>query len=233
MFKNRIANMSIKSFLQKKIKLLFNKWTFASFALLIAFIFFSNWIIISSAKKNIYNTVSETPNGNNVALLLGTSRYTTRGTTNLYFKYRINAASELYHLGKIKHIIVSGDNSLKEYNEPQQMLQALIQKGVPETAITLDFAGFRTLDSVVRGKKVFGQNKFIIVSQKFHIERALFIANKYDIEAIGFAAIDPPKKYSFKTNIREIFAKTKAVIDLYIIHKEPKFLGKKEKINIQ
>ncbi len=224
--------MSIKSLFNKIFKLFFNKWTIGSFVLLVVFIFFSNWIIISSAKKTIYSTVSETPEGNKVALLLGTSRYTVRGTTNLYFKYRINAASELYHSGKIKHIIVSGDNSLKEYNEPKQMQQALIQKGVPKSAITLDYAGFRTLDSVVRGKKVFDQNKFIIISQRFHVERALFIAYKYDIDAIGFAAQDPPEKYSLKTKIREVFAKTKAVIDLYIINKKPKFLGKKEIINI-
>ncbi len=224
--------MKIKSLFIKIKKLFFNKWTIGATLLLIGFIIFSNWIIIHSAKENVYDVVSNTPKDNNVALLLGTSRYTTRGTTNLYFKYRIDAAAKLYHTGKIKHIIVSGDNSLKEYNEPKQMLQALIEKGVPENAITLDFAGFRTLDSVVRCKKVFGQSKFIIVSQRFHVERALFIAAKYEIDAVGFAAKDPPEKYSLKTRVREYFAKTKAVIDLYIIHKKPKFLGKKEIINI-
>ncbi|MDG1476811.1 MAG: ElyC/SanA/YdcF family protein [Vicingaceae bacterium] len=197
-----------------------------------AFILISNWVIISSAKKSIYSNISETPSGNKIALMLGTSRYTVRGTTNLYFKYRVNAAVDLYRSGKIKHIIVSGDNRVENYNEPKQMQSALMSRGIPESAITLDYAGFRTLDSVVRCKKVFGQNKFIIISQKFHVERALFIANKYDIDAIGFAAQDPPGKYSTKTKIREIFAKTKAVIDLYIINKKPKFLGKKEIINI-
>jgi SanA protein len=222
----------MKLLLIKIKKLLINKWTISSFFLLIGFIFFSNWIIIHSAKESVYDSVIDTPNGNEVALLLGTSRYTRWGTTNLYFKYRIEAAAKLYHSGKVKHIIVSGDNALKEYNEPKHMLQALIKKGVPESSITLDFAGFRTLDSVVRCKKVFGQTKFIIVSQRFHVERALFIANKYDIDAIGYAAQDPPEKYSFKTRFREYFAKTKAVIDLYIIHKNPKFLGKKEVIKI-
>ena len=224
--------MTIKSIFNKIINLLFNKWTIGGFVLLIAFIFFSNWIIISSTEKKIYSTVEETPNGNEVALLLGTSRYTLRGTTNLYFKYRINAAVNLYKYGKIKHILVSGDNRLENYNEPKQMQSVLMERGIPEHAITLDYAGFRTLDSVVRGKKVFGQNKFIIISQRFHIERALFIADKYDIEAIGFSAQDPPKKYSTKTKIREVFAKTKAVIDLYLINKNPKFLGKKEVIKI-
>lgn len=222
----------MKSIILKIIKLLFNKWTIGSGLFLIAFIVFSNVIIIQSAKKSVYNTISETPTGNNVALILGTSRYTARGYTNLFFKYRIDAAVKLYNSGKIKHIIVSGDNSVKSYNEPKEMLKALMKRGIPESAITLDYAGFRTLDSVVRCKKVFGQNKFIIISQRFHVERALFIANKYDIEAIGFSAQDPPEKYSTKTRIREYFAKTLAVIDLYIIHKKPKFLGNKEIITI-
>lgn len=222
----------MKSILIKIKNLLFNKWTVGSFLLLVVFIFASNWVIITSAKQSIYNTVSETPNGNKVALMLGTSRYTVRGTTNLYFKYRINAAVELYNSGKIKHIVVSGDNRVENYNEPKQMQKALMSRGIPESAITLDYAGFRTLDSVVRCKKVFGQTKFVIISQRFHVERALFIAKKYDIEAIGFAAQDPPQKYSTKTKIREIFAKTKAVIDLYLTNKNPKFLGKKEVIKI-
>lgn len=217
----------------KKIKnILFNKWTVGSFLLLLAFILVSNWVIIYSAKQSVYSKISKTPNGNKVALMLGTSRYTVRGTTNLYFKYRVNAAVDLYRSGKIKHIIVSGDNRVENYNEPKQMQSALMSRGIPENAITLDYAGFRTLDSVVRCKKVFGQSKFIVISQKFHVERALFIAKKYDIDAIGFAAQDPPEKYSTKTKIREIFAKTKAVIDLYIINKKPKFLGKKEIIKI-
>ena len=222
----------MKSILLKTKRLLFNKWTIGSGVLLICFIVFSNLWIIQSTKKSIYNSISATPNGNKVALILGTSRYVKGGHTNLFFKYRIDAAVQLYNFGRIKHILVSGDNRKKSYNEPKEMLKALMKRGIPESAITLDYAGFRTLDSVVRCKKVFGQNKFIIISQRFHIERALFIASRYDIDAVGFAAQDPPKKYSTKTKVREYFAKTKAVIDLYILHTKPKFLGKKEIINI-
>lgn len=167
-----------------------------------------------------------------VALLLGTSRYTIRGNTNLYFKYRIQAVVALFKSNKIKHIIVSGDNSITSYNEPREMRKALIAQGVPEESITLDYAGFRTLDSVVRCKEVFGQNDFIIISQQFHVERALFIADKFNINAIGFAAKNPPEKYSFKTNIREYFARTKAIIDIYILNTQPKFLGEKEIIKL-
>lgn len=221
----------MKSLFSKITKLLLNKWTIGTTVFLILFVIFSNVLIKQSTKKDIYKSITNTP-PKKVALLLGTSRYTTAGYTNLFFKYRISAAAKLYQQGKIKHIIVSGDNSLKSYNEPREMLKALIALGIPDSAITLDYAGFRTLDSVVRCKEVFGQSEVIIISQRFHVERALFIAKKYKMEAIGFAAQDPPDKYSIKTQIREYFAKTKALIDLYIINKKPKFLGDLEKINL-
>ncbi len=213
-------------------KLFFSKWTLLVIGLLILFIVLSNVIIVEKTKSLIYSSVEETPT-KKVALILGTSRYTSWGGTNLFFKYRIQAAADLYNKGKIKHILVSGDNSIRSYNEPREMRKALMNLGVPESAITLDYAGFRTLDSVIRCKEVFSQEEVVIISQRFHIERALFIAEKYKMNAVGFAAQDPPEKYSVKTHFREYFAKTKAVIDLYIINKKPKFLGEKEKIITQ
>lgn len=221
----------MKSLFSKIKKILLNKWTIGATVFLILFVILSNVIIQQSTKDDIFQLTNKTPQ-KKVALLLGTSRYTARGNTNLFFKHRISAAANLYKQGKIKHIIVSGDNSLKSYNEPREMQKALVALGIPDSAITLDYAGFRTLDSVVRCKEVFGQSEVIIISQRFHVERALFIAKKYKMEAIGFAAQDPPDKYSLKTQIREYFAKTKAVIDLYIINKKPKFLGDLEKINL-
>jgi len=221
----------MKLFFKKIKNILFNKWTTICFVLLLCFIFFSNFIIIKSTQNKIYSTISEAPS-KKVGLLLGTSRYVIGGHTNLFFKYRITAAVTLYKSGKIKHILVSGDNRKENYNEPKQMQKALIEQGIPISAITLDYAGLRTLDSVVRCKKVFDQEDFIIISQRFHVERALFIANKFDISAVAFAAKTPSDSYSFKTKVREVFAKVKAVIDLYIIHKKPKFLGKKEFIKI-
>lgn len=211
--------------------ILLNKWSIISFVLIIGLIVSSNVIISKSTQSLIYYNIDNTPK-TDVALILGTSRYTTQGYTNLYFKFRIQAVVKLYKSGKIKHIIVSGDNSITSYNEPREMRKALIKEGIPFEAITLDFAGFRTLDSVVRCKEVFGQDNFIIISQRFHIERALFIAKKFNIHATGFAAQDPPERYSFKTNIREYFARTMAIIDLYILHTQPKFLGEKEIIHL-
>ncbi|MCB0409357.1 MAG: YdcF family protein [Flavobacteriales bacterium] len=212
-------------------KIVLNKWSIISFLLIISFVISSNIIISKSTQSLIYSDIENVPN-TNVALILGTSRYTTQGYTNLYFKYRIQAVVKLYKSQKIKHIVVSGDNSITSYNEPREMRKALMKEGIPFEAITLDFAGFRTLDSVVRCKEVFGQDNFIIISQRFHIERALFIAKKFGIHAIGFAAQNPPEKYSFKTNIREYFARTMAIIDLYVLHTQPKFLGKKEIIQL-
>ena len=160
-----------------------------------------------------------------VALLLGTSKYAKGGRINLYYKYRIDAVAQLYAAGKIDYVLVSGDNSTIYYNEPTTMLNDLITKGIPEDRIVQDFAGFRTLDSVVRARKVFGQTQFIIVSQRFHVERALFIASKNGINATGFCAEDVTASYGLKTKVREYFARVKMFIDLYLINKEPKFLG--------
>ncbi len=191
-------------------------------AILLTFI--CNLWIKSSTKTHIYNDVSNIPE-NHVALVLGTKEKLYSGKTNPYFKYRIKAAIELYQAGKVRHFIVSGDNHTHSYNEPEDMQQALMAAGIPEEKITLDFAGFRTLDSVVRCKKVFLTEKLTIVSQEFHNQRALFIAKRYGMEAIAYNAKDVSLQLGKKVMAREYFAKVKAVLDLYLIRKQPKFLG--------
>lgn len=180
---------------------------------------------------NIYNHTDGIPS-NNVGLLLGTVKNQQNGQINLYFKYRIEAAAALFKAGKIKHILVSGDNHTKGYDEPEDMRQALIAAGVPDSCITLDYAGFRTLDSVIRCWKVFGQSKFTIISQHFHNERAVFLARHYGLEVAGYDAADVNQHYGFKTRIREYFARVKATLDVYMLDKQPKFLGKEEEIKM-
>lgn len=192
------------------------------------FVFISNSWVKKATVKNCYSEVKLIPE-NKVGLLLGTSK-TARGGLNLFFKYRIEAAANLFSEGKIKHIIVSGDNHIANYNEPEEMKNELIKLGVPDSCITLDYAGFRTLDSVVRCEKVFGQTKFTIISQAFHNERALFIASKSGLNCVAFNAKDVPNKYSVKTSIREYFARAKCVLDIYLLGTTPKFLGEKIKI---
>ncbi|MDM8568569.1 ElyC/SanA/YdcF family protein [Thiotrichales bacterium HSG1] len=201
------------------------------FTLLLIGIISSNLWIELQTQDRLYSDISKVPN-KKIALLLGTVKYLRRGNINSYFKYRIDAAVQLYKAGKVKHILASGSNHTSYYNEPVDMQKALMARGVPAHAITLDYAGFRTLDSVIRCKKIFSQETdIIIVSQKFHNKRALFIGDFYNIKSIGFNAKDVPFKKDFKTTIREYLARFKAVLDLYFLKTQPKFLGKKVQIN--
>lgn len=188
-----------------------------------------NLLVSNTSASKLYNDRNGIPE-NRVGLVLGTSKYLSDGSENLFFTYRLEAAAELYIMGKIDHIIVSGDNRMENYNEPREMKRVLVRLGVPSGKVHFDFAGFRTLDSVVRCKEVFGQNKFTIISQQFHNERALFIARKRGIDAIAFNAKDVGLQAGFKTNMREILARVKVVIDLYILNTQPRFLGEKIEI---
>lgn len=157
-------------------------------------------------------------------MLLGTSKYAISGQVNLFYKYRITAAYELFQNKKIDYILVSGDNSTNYYNEPKKFKEDLISIGIPEDRIILDYAGFRTLDSVVRSSEVFKENKITIISQKFHNERAVYLAYKHNIKAIAFNAKDVSGRYGLKTHLREYFARVKVFIDL-LFNVQPKFLG--------
>lgn len=207
----------------------FFKWS--SFLLILSFILIiiSNKWIINSTKQQLYSSVNDIPY-RKVGLVLGASKNTTRGTSNLYFKFRMEAAYQLYKEHKVSYLLLSGDNHIKGYDEPSDMREALIELGVPDSCIVLDYAGFRTLDSVVRCDEVFGEDSITIVSQEFHNQRAVFIANKNNINAIAFNAQEVNKNYSFKTRLREYFARVKCVLDIYILHTSPKFLGEKIKI---
>ena len=195
----------------------------------ILLVMFANWLIISRSAPHLYNQANALP-PNKVGLVLGTVKALPDGRANLYFLYRIRAAVELYNSGKIDHILVSGDNHRKGYDEPSDMRDALIVKGIPEQRIHLDYAGFRTLDSVVRSKEVFGQENITIISQPFHNQRAVFIAQEYGINAVAYNATDVSGRGGFKTTVREWFAKVKAVLDIYLLRTTPKFLGEPVKI---
>jgi len=190
-----------------------------------------NAYITKEAQSNLYNDINKIPS-KNAALLLGTSKYRKTGEENYFYTYRIRAATALWKAKKIKAIVVSGDNGTKHYNETRAMYKDLIKAGVPAEYITKDYAGFRTLDSVVRAEAIFGLKDYIIVSQKFHLERALYIAKAKGQKVIGFVAKDIPGTVAaYKMKVREYLARTKAFLDLYVLHTEPKFYGKKEKVN--
>ncbi|MEM8909201.1 MAG: ElyC/SanA/YdcF family protein [Bacteroidota bacterium] len=198
--------------------------------LMLMLVVLCNIWMIRSTQTLVFDELQALPN-NEVALVLGTNPLIQQKYRNPYFDRRIEAAHSLYAAGKVKHFLLSGDNHRQGYNEPEAMKKALMAKGVPESAITLDFAGFRTLDSVVRGKKVFQQDRFTILSQEFHNYRALFIAQHHGIDAVAYNA-QAVTSLSQKTIYREYLARCKAVLDLYLLHKQPKFLGEKIDLNI-
>ena len=150
------------------------------------------------------------------------------GGINGYFKHRMDAAYQLYKNKKVDRLIVSGDNHKKGYNEPQQMKDYLVDLGVKEDHIYLDYAGFRTFDSMIRAKEIFGQDTLTIISQKFHNERALFICESVGVEAVAYNAKMP--YFTKRMRIREYLAKCKAVLDIYLLRTKPKFLGEKIEI---
>lgn len=189
-------------------------------------IIISNVIVKASTCSRLYDRIKDVP-FNRVGLILGTSKRVRRGRINLYFLYRIRAAVQLLKYKKIKYIIVSGDNRSTYYNEPVDMRNALLRRGVAKEVIFMDYAGLRTLDSVVRAKKVFGQDKITIISQRFHNERAVFIAQRSGIDAIGYNARDvKTRSKGLRVRIREIFARAFVFLDIYIFNTEPHFLGK-------
>ncbi len=199
---------------------------FELFVLALLFSIYCNWYVSYSTQNRIYESVNEIPE-NEVAVVLGASKYlgVNKKYINYYFKFRMEKAAELYHAGKVHHLLVSGDNHSKDYDEPTDMKNYLISLGVPAKDITLDYAGFRTFDSIIRAKMVFGLSRFTIVSQEFHNERALFICDRLGIDAIAINAKDVYRGPN--SLLREYLAKTKAVVDL-IVGVKPKFLGNEE-----
>jgi len=198
------------------------------FGLSVLFVFWANFTIDGAAEDNVTSDIGNLPN-EKVGLLLGTSKNLNDGSPNPYFTYRIEAAAKLYHSGRIENIIASGDNSRENYNEPEDMKNALIKLGVPADSIYEDFAGFRTLDSVVRAKEIFGQTSFIVISQRFHNERAIYLAQQNGITAYGFNAKDVDKETGFMTNAREKLARVKVFWD-FLFDVDPKFGGEKIEI---
>jgi SanA protein len=183
----------------------------------------------AAARGRIFRTVESVP-ANDVGLVLGTGKRTQRGTPNLHFSQRMTAAAVLYRSGRVRHLLVSGDNHIKGYDEATDMRDALISAGVPTNAITCDFAGFRTLDSVVRASSVFGLTNFTIVSEEFHCPRALWIARRHGLDAVAFAAPDLKARWSVRVKAREVLARAWCAIDLYVLNRNPKFPGPPETI---
>jgi SanA protein len=199
-------------------------------ALLMAAGYAAEWIatrlVNREARGRTYADVKRIPH-RRVGLVLGCSQYVERRWENPFYTNRIAAAASLYRASKVDYLIVSGDNHRAGYDEPSDMKLSLIRAGVPAERIYCDYAGFRTLDSVVRVQQVFGQQSVTIVSQAFHNRRAIFLARSRGIDAIGFNAADVDATSGFSTRVREQISKVGAVLDAYLLHRHPKFLGPK------
>ena len=224
-------------FLDRSIEaaLLFYRFSRKSFLLIalgiFALILFSNLVVLFFAQDKIYYNSEFVPE-KKVALVLGTSKYVAGdvGLVNLFYKKRLEAANELFDSGNIEYLILSGTNDSQYYNEPETMKNDLMEMGVPENKIFLDYAGFRTLDSILRAREIFSQTDIVIVSQKFHLQRALLIAGVHDIHAVGYAAKDPPFWLAFPTYSREVLSRVKLFFDI-AVEKQATVYG--EKVIIQ
>ena len=172
--------------------------------------------VAAVGKRLIRKSTAELPR-RECALLLGTNKYLARGKVNWYYRYRIEAAARLYRSGKVKRILLSGDGRSRYYDEVKRMRRDLIRRGIPASALKSDPGGVRTLESIRRSAERFGCRRPIIVSQPFHLERALYIARALGMEALGYAAAareDTPA--ALRMRIREILARGKMAWDLLL-----------------
>jgi SanA protein len=165
-----------------------------------------------------------------VAVVLGTSNLLGNGQPSRWFSARMEAAAELYERGRIQFILVSGDNSHESYNEPLRMREALLRLGVPQERVIMDYAGFSTFDSIIRARSVFGLKEFIVVSQDFQNERALFIARFMGVNVVAYNAKSVGGVSGLNMVFRESLARFKAFLDLFFLDTQPHFLGEQIRI---
>jgi SanA protein len=188
----------------------------------------ANRWVVNSTNAYVYSDSALMPE-NEVGLVLGCSPFASDGKSNAQFHGRMDAAAELYRLGKVKRLILSGANPDSHYNEPKKMRDALLERGVPSEAMTLDFAGDSTLDSIVRAGLVFDLTRMTVVTQKYHAFRALFLARKSGISAVAYSApIDGKQGVEFRHPPREVLARLLAVLDIFVLKTEPAVTGPRE-----
>lgn len=172
-----------------------------------------------NAEGRTFSNINDVPTMQ-TALLLGTNPKTRDGKRpSSFYLARINATAELYKHGKFRQLIISGDRR-EGYDEPQTMRHDLIERGVPDSIIMMDGQGYRTLLSLKNSKQYFGIHDMIIISQKWHNERSIFLADKMNIKAVGYNADDVSHPRAIWTHIRELLARVKLFIDLYVTHRE-------------
>ncbi len=183
----------------------------------------ANWRVQDAARGRIFLDAKEVP-ARTVGLVLGTSPTYRGGIPNAFFERRLDAAAALYRAGKVRCLLASGDHGTRYYNEVEAMRQGLVKRGVPASKIALDHAGFRTLDSLVRAKKVFGINDAVVVTDGFHLPRALYLAESNGIDAVGLTSANLTSSAARRPALREIGARALMMIDV-LTHRQPRYLG--------
>ena len=164
-----------------------------------------------------------------VAVVFGCG-YSAAGPSPVMYD-RVATAAELYHAGKVRKLLMTGDNSQQNYNEPEMMRRTALRLGVPDKDIAMDYAGFCTYDSVYRAKAVFGISSAILVSQAYHLPRALFIARQLGLNAVGAAAEPRRAPVNFgRWQPREVLSCEAAWFEARYLRPRPRFLGKSEPI---
>lgn len=199
--------------------------------LLMGFVLLCNMVVTVSTQGRIYRSAQDLP-VNQVGVVLGTSKKISPDRPNLHFVRRVEAAANLYREGKVQHLLLSGARDSSYYNEPADMRKALVNLGVPAGVITEDPSGFRTLDSVVRASLVFGQRRYTIITDDFHVSRAVFLAQRHDQDVIGYAPEGVDITTSATSRIREVFARVKAVLDVYFLDTQPREIGQPSPIHV-
>ncbi|MFD2189284.1 SanA/YdcF family protein [Pistricoccus aurantiacus] len=167
-----------------------------------------------------------------LGIVFGTTQWNVQGGRNPHFEARMQAAAELLRRRRIQHLLLSGDNRTRYYNEPITMWRYLREHAVPDRSMTLDYAGFSTFDTLVRARKVFGVERAILITQDWHLPRALYIADVLGINAIGCAAPTRRAAGSWRLEAREWLARVGMLGDLYLWHRQPYFLGPQEPLII-
>ena len=189
----------------------------AGLGMLLSLILVCNIWIITATRSRVFYNIASLPVHRD-ALVLATGRFMEKGRINQHFVRRVEAAAALYRAGKIQRLILSGD---KAHDEPMELKRALLDRGVPESALVLDNYGLRTLDSVVRARDVFRCGDLTIVSERFHDFRALFLSRYYGVNAVAYAPPDLPFRWMIRSSVRESLARVKAVLDLYVLKTKP------------
>lgn len=183
---------------------------------------------VVAAGEGRIETVASVP-ARRVAIVFGAGVYKD-GRLSYPLRIRMRAALDLYESGKVKKILVSGDNRFEHYNEPQRMRDWLIEKGVPPEDIACDYAGRRTLDTCARAARLWKLDEVILVTQKYHLPRALYLAKAWGMDAVGVSADGPGGTARKRDRLRELIARVGAWVDVNVLDTQPALWGEPETI---